>query len=340
MTVHAAKGLEFPVVFIVNLSRGTGNWRDAIRIGAETAEDVSVSVGDFESPADEDAVGRDLEETKRLLYVALTRARDRLYLGSVVKDGRFQPGRGSLGEVLPLPVQSLFVEAAAGLPAVGWTGPQAAHALTVVPAATAAAPGEVSLAGVASSVESDFAVLDDVDPPPVSASASVGLGRESRRGRRDDAGSDRLIGTLVHRLLQREPIGSGASDEQLRRTAVVLLEALPVPDVEDVEATLDEVVTRVRALSGREDLRELFLTGRPFHELPFTMQRDGRTVRGTIDCLVASGEGRIVVLEFKTGKPRPEHEAQVAIYRAAAEALFPESRVETRLVYTSEAPVS
>ena len=88
-------------MFVVNLSRGTGNWRDAIRIAGETSEDVSVSVGDFESRADEDEPDRDREETKRLLYVALTRARDRLYLGSVVKDGRFQPTRGSLGEVLP-----------------------------------------------------------------------------------------------------------------------------------------------------------------------------------------------------------------------------------------------
>ena len=38
MTVHASKGLEFPVVFVVNLSRGTGNWRDAIRIAGETSE--------------------------------------------------------------------------------------------------------------------------------------------------------------------------------------------------------------------------------------------------------------------------------------------------------------
>ena len=35
MTVHASKGLEFPVVFVVNVSRGTGNWRDAIRIAGE-----------------------------------------------------------------------------------------------------------------------------------------------------------------------------------------------------------------------------------------------------------------------------------------------------------------
>src|SRR5258705_559299 len=45
MTVHASKGLEFPVVFLVNLARGTGNFRDPIRVVAGAGgEDVSVSV--------------------------------------------------------------------------------------------------------------------------------------------------------------------------------------------------------------------------------------------------------------------------------------------------------
>ena len=34
MTVHAAKGLEFPVVFIVNLGKGSGGNRDDIRVVA------------------------------------------------------------------------------------------------------------------------------------------------------------------------------------------------------------------------------------------------------------------------------------------------------------------
>ena len=84
-----------------------------------------MSVGPFISDTDEAERERERHETRRLLYVAVTRARDRLYLSSTLKDGVFVPGRGSLAEVLPDSVPDAdrrrgqhFSE----VDTVGWTG--------------------------------------------------------------------------------------------------------------------------------------------------------------------------------------------------------------------------
>jgi hypothetical protein len=85
----------------------------------------SVSVGPFVSDLDEAEREREKHETRRLLYVALTRARDRLYLSSALKDGAFVPGPGSLGEVLPDSIRTLFVRAATAFDtftSVAWEG--------------------------------------------------------------------------------------------------------------------------------------------------------------------------------------------------------------------------
>jgi DNA helicase-2/ATP-dependent DNA helicase PcrA len=58
MTLHTAKGLEFPVVFVVGLEDGTFPHMRSIESGEL----------------------KDLEEERRLAYVGLTRARERLYL--------------------------------------------------------------------------------------------------------------------------------------------------------------------------------------------------------------------------------------------------------------------
>ena len=344
MTVHASKGLEFPVVFVVNVSRGTGNWRDSIRIAGEAGDDVSVSVGDFESRADEDEPERDREETKRLLYVALTRARDRLYLGSVVKEGRFQPTRGSLGEVLPPSMHNLFVEAAAGLTTVSWTGASQVHVMRVCPGLAAGLQDQVeaglprpepSRGQTRRDDDTDFAPLDDRAIRRVTVSALSGDVEASTLRRSDGDRSSRWIGILVHRLLQREEFITEPSDDDLRRMAETMLDAAVLAELEDPAAVIECAVTSFQQISSRAEVRDLYRSGHPYHEVPFTMAVAGRIVRGTIDCLITSNE-KVTVLEFKTGRPHPEHQAQAEVYRAAAQALFPAVRVESRLVYTSD----
>jgi ATP-dependent helicase/nuclease subunit A len=111
MTVHAAKGLEFPIVFVVNMGRGTGTRRPPVRVSIGRDGEASVAIADYQSEADEDSAAREREETKRLLYVALTRARDRLYLSASVRQGIYRTTRGSLGEILPQTLKRTFVEA-------------------------------------------------------------------------------------------------------------------------------------------------------------------------------------------------------------------------------------
>ncbi|MGH9219880.1 MAG: UvrD-helicase domain-containing protein [Vicinamibacterales bacterium] len=137
MTVHAAKGLEFPVVFVVNIGKGSGNTRDDVRVSLppftgddeEDGEPV-VTVSDHELAADRDDE-KDVEETKRLLYVALTRARDRLYLSGTSTDGKLQLQRGSLGRVLPPTLPALMVDDSTG-GELTWQGASAVHRLRKV----------------------------------------------------------------------------------------------------------------------------------------------------------------------------------------------------------------
>ena len=152
MTVHAAKGLEFPVVFVVNLGKGSGGGRDDIRVVAPPYQDEdqelgeapttlmspsatlispSVSISDHESASDRDSEDKDREETKRLLYVALTRARDRLYLSVTKAGAKLTLQRGSLGRILPAGLMT----AVAGVDAeILWQGHSTAHRIRRIPA--------------------------------------------------------------------------------------------------------------------------------------------------------------------------------------------------------------
>lgn len=70
LTIHSAKGLEFPVVFLANLVSQrfpTIERREQIPIPEELIKEI-LPVGDFH-----------LEEERRLFYVGMTRAKERLY---------------------------------------------------------------------------------------------------------------------------------------------------------------------------------------------------------------------------------------------------------------------
>jgi len=146
--------------------------------------------------------------------------------------------------------------------------------------------------------------------------------------------SDRLVGTLVHRLLQR--VGFTHSTDTIREVAVRLVRGEEIDESDGLDAVVDEAVAAYASICGRAEVRELYAAGRTLHEVPFTTTIDGRIVRGTVDCLVETAPDRFTLLEFKTGRPRPGHQAQLELYLRALRQAFPAATIDSRLIYTEK----
>jgi len=102
LTIHAAKGLEFPFVVVADLERDLSSVRRpddlaSLRLDIGDEQDAALGLcwrgGDGDRYPDilhewirETAEAREAEESRRLFYVAVTRAKDYLLLSGVVKD--------------------------------------------------------------------------------------------------------------------------------------------------------------------------------------------------------------------------------------------------------------
>ena len=348
MTVHAAKGLEFPIVFLVDLGRGTWTHAPPVRVVADRGDgQPSVAVWPYRTEADEDEHRRDVEETKRLLYVATTRARDRLYLSAALNDGRVRFNRGSFGEILPPGFAALLEEAAHAAPdhRVSWYADSGRVHLfracgTAPPDPNDAVRRPESRAALGVALEPVVLRAHRVRLPVAETAAddrTVPSGAEHD----PDGPRQRAVGRLAHFLMQRNAGRPVAAEALKRQTNGWMASArLAQPDAaqEVVEAAV-ALYARLRAHEAMAALRgQPLLFEVPFSHLtrrqppePAGQRRFVR--RGTIDCLARAPDGRITVLEFKTGRPRAEHEHQLESYLAAVRSMFPGNPVEGHLIY-------
>jgi ATP-dependent helicase/nuclease subunit A len=335
MTTHAAKGLEFPVVFVVNLQRGSGGSPDPIRVfptpfGRDHDIEPAVSLGDHQSEGDRDADAREAEENKRLLYVALTRARDRLYLAATLgRDGRLNAGKGGLGRTLPPSLAQLFAQALQSTePRIVWEGQSARHVFSVVEPSSDLATMSEAVSAPAPAPD-DFAALAADGARRLSVTAAIAASSPETSRSENGERSSIEIGVLVHRALE-----TGTDDLE------ALLRADERAAIGDLPAFLSSArgaLTSLRTHPGLVEIWDDAVMVSRRHEVPFSWRSpDGTVVRGTFDCLVERVTGAIEVLEFKTGQPAAEHRRQLETYVAAAQALFPDRIVQGRLIYSQE----
>ncbi|HEX4467870.1 MAG TPA: PD-(D/E)XK nuclease family protein, partial [Solirubrobacteraceae bacterium] len=126
MSIHAAKGLEFPVVCVADLGRMPQTAQptlllDGARVGLRLRRldgaggTPTLSFGELE----EEAKSAGTAEEDRILYVAMTRARERLLLSGAADFERWkpwQPGAAPIGWVAPALSSEIPELASAGVP--------------------------------------------------------------------------------------------------------------------------------------------------------------------------------------------------------------------------------
>ncbi|MDN7121463.1 UvrD-helicase domain-containing protein [Nocardioides sp. ChNu-153] len=299
MTVHAAKGLEFPIVILSGMSTQPRREYGVRLLWDETGYAVSLRKDlrdpSFEGMAAIDEQMSDLERT-RLLYVAATRARDHLVV-SLHRIPRNNPeqltpaelidsvGGSTVGDPLLFTVDA---DARPRTPAAESAAPPPARDEWLSGIRTAQANSRRAGALTASG-------LEGTEPEVVMAEAGeAGAAKGPRdlelppwtKGRYGSA-----VGRAVHGVLQVVDLATGAGLRDAVRAQVV---AEAIVDHADVVTRLVKAALAsdlVRRAAGREHWREVYV-GAP--------RADGTLVEGIIDLLYREDDGSLVVVDYKT----------------------------------------
>ncbi|WP_295197654.1 double-strand break repair helicase AddA, partial [uncultured Brevundimonas sp.] len=342
MTVHGAKGLEAPIVILPDTTmkakaQGPSLMPAVTPEGEGEAWLMAPGSAKDDCPASADAraarQARTDDETLRLLYVALTRARDRvIVMGRASSRGA---EAGSWWSILSETFDRLgdqVREVENGVRRYGVdperrpVAADEAQSVAALPAWAASPPPADAAARFASPSRMEGGAIRIPAPSPLAHSAAGGaaLGRFRR-------------GDLIHRLLERLPEITPADRPDAARRLLAretdLDEAQRAEMIAAAFSVLDDA--RFAPVFGPGSRAEVALTGSA-PDLP-----PGVAINGRIDRLVVTPE-KVLVVDYKTNRPAPDaveavdpaYVLQAAVYVAVLKRLYPDRPVEAALVWT------
>jgi ATP-dependent helicase/nuclease subunit A len=348
MTVHGAKGLEAPVVIMADTTTSPSDTQRLrlVHLPHGNAGKVVVWAG---RKADDplcvaSARNQMLEETeheyRRLLYVAMTRAADRLIIGGCMPGNRGSVRENSWYDLVKRGLANsdlAFQEIPAGDGVVKSYGraedatPETGIALDVAAVAHPSLPEWLHTPATSGQIAGG--VLRPSDP-------ADDQGRRVRTGETIQLRARALQrGTLVHRLLQSLP---DLAAERRRDAALKYLARNADGWTDGDRAALAEAVL---ALIGDPRFGQVFGAGsRAEVGIVGRLERPGRPqalVSGQIDRLVVT-PAEVLIVDFKTNQAPPELAAeapvgylrQLALYRAVLQKLYPQLAVRAALLWT------
>ena len=304
MTIHQAKGLEFDAVFVPSLVEGRlPQWGRSQRF-------------ELPPPVLEPLVrGREdvIAEERRLLYVAMTRARKRLYLtraehyegGRRWRESRFLAEVRASGAVLERDIASASP-----------------------PTLTLPAGGEGN--STSELVLSYSAIQSYRDCP-----RQFWFRYQQRLPAVQSA--EAVQGTILHEVLRRageeRRAGDAITPERLQAMHSEVWEGFSFPDPRRA-ATFRRLgvdqLEAFRARGGFERTPDLL-------EREFSAAVDGFTLHGVIDRVDRTDDGWLII-DYKSGRPltRARRDLQVALYALGASTALSLDPIELEVVYLAE----
>jgi ATP-dependent helicase/nuclease subunit A len=362
MTVHAAKGLEAPVVFLVDVGSQPFSPQHLPRLvpfkpsGELSATKAYLWRAPGETPnpfmrrLESEIAGRADDEYRRLLYVGMTRAEDRLIVCGF--HGRRPPA--------PTTWHSLVCAALTGDPGCA----EFSHPI-VGPVHRFRVNG--ASAGVEETRTDDQDIPADVPPFPESLLRPLPPVRELPRPLAPSGASSLVVeadaaivsgrspvldpeaepafaierGTAIHKLLQMLP--DIAEDEREAAARRYLGRVSGHWQEDERERALDSVLGILHApdflpLFAPGSRSEVAIMGR------IELRGEPRAVSGKIDRLAVT-EREVLIVDYKTNRPAPggldavppAYVAQLALYRSLLQPIYPDHEVSAALLFT-EAP--
>jgi DNA helicase-2/ATP-dependent DNA helicase PcrA len=310
MTAHSAKGLEFPHVFVIRANSNSfpAQYRESlVEFPQELRDRDSVGEGDSRVLHE--------QEERRLFYVAVTRARDSLTLYGKQGTGKDKTPAGLLREMLK------------DVSLRQWLVQRTARAFqTDLFGSAAPAPEFASRTAQWLSLRPAFPLnrlsataVETYETCPL----QFKLEREWRIPR--DVPAAMQFGGAMHRVL-RTYFDSVRQERPMTKEELMELFRLDFS-----EAAIDDPYQR--ELYEKQGVRQIqdFLEAlgrtaatKVLHtEEHFELRLGGATVAGRIDRIDDLGNGRVAIVDYKTGKPRAQEDAdeslQLSIYAIAAQ---------------------
>lgn len=351
LTIHKAKGLEFPVVILPGLHQGAR----APRKGPSVQHDWSsrcygVTVGRRRNVGavvvGSKMVAREEAEQRRLLYVGMTRARDLLVLSGGLAQ---KPGRDTVLGLLHEAAGSDIVTGEGDEVRVG----MARMSRVIIPAvsigrhrrhkaaAPSAAPSLPPLIERYTARHAQHILLRDVPrkvtPSLLQHDQPIVQPVVSRMPRTDEHG--RFVGVCAHALLERWDF-SRIAPPSLSELEILCHSLIPI-ESNCLDDVMDDLASMMRSFVSSDYYRRLqgaVILGR---EIPFVIPwREGQMMEGVID-LMYRLNGKLWIADYKTDQVTAEettvradrYQAQAEAYRAAAAHCLGEQNVFFEFVF-------